>query len=128
MTPAIRRPWPDTLKGFIGELARPFAIISTSAAASWATVVVAYKVQDGNDGAIFIGGVFAGVGALYIGKAVEVFKSNRAAAEVEIAKVSTTPPPGTATITAAPDVDVTVRDASDPADAGELPPDQRVRP
>lgn len=76
----------DRIKVFIGDLARPFAIIATSFAASWATIVIAYRVENGNDGAIFIGGVFAGVGALYIGKAWEVAKTGKQTAEVEIAK------------------------------------------
>ncbi len=76
----------ERVKSFIGDLARPFAIIATSFAASWATIVIAYRVQNGNDGAIFIGGVFTGVGALYIGKAWEVAKTGKQSAEVEIAK------------------------------------------
>jgi hypothetical protein len=76
----------EHVKSFIGDLARPFAIIATSFAASWATIVIAYRVENGNDGAIFIGGVFAGVGALYIGKAWEVAKTGKQTAEVEIAK------------------------------------------
>ncbi|HEY1071517.1 hypothetical protein [Brevundimonas sp.] len=76
----------ERVKAFIGDLARPFAIIATSFAASWATIVIAYRVENGNDGAIFIGGVFAGVGALYIGKAWEVAKTGKQSAEVEIAK------------------------------------------
>lgn len=78
--------WLDRFKTTIGDLARPFAIIATSFAASWATIVIAYRVENGNDGAIFIGGVFAGVGALYIGKAWEVAKTGKQTAEVEIAK------------------------------------------
>lgn len=80
-------PRSEMVKAFIGDLARPFAIIATSLAAAWATVVIAYKVEDGNDGAIFAGAYFLGVGTLYIGKAVEVFRSNKSAADVEIAKV-----------------------------------------
>jgi hypothetical protein len=101
----------EQVKAFVADLARPFAIISTSFAASWGIVVVSYKVNDGNDGALYLGAALAGVGAIYIGKSVEVFKSNKAAADVEIAKHASTPPPGTAQITAAPDVDVTVREA-----------------
>lgn len=102
----------DTLKAFIADLARPLAIIFTSFAASWGIVVVAYRVEDGNDGALFIAAALAGVGAIYIGKAVEVFKSNRAAADIEVARAANpTPAPGTAQITAAADVDVTVREA-----------------
>ncbi|MDZ4373814.1 MAG: hypothetical protein U1C74_20660 [Phenylobacterium sp.] len=71
------------LQIFIGEIARPLAIISTSFAASWAIVEVARKVENGNDGALLIASVFAGVGAIYIGKSVEVFKKAQASAEVE---------------------------------------------
>lgn len=81
--------WLDRFKTTIGDLARPFAIIATSFAASWATIVIAYRVENGNDGAIFIGGVFAGVGALYIGKAWEVAKTGKQTAEVEIARAKT---------------------------------------
>lgn len=65
----------DQFKSLVGDLARPFSIIASSFAASWATVVVAYRVNDGNDGALFIGAVFAGVGALYGFKAVETWKT-----------------------------------------------------
>ena len=80
----------DRVKGFIGDLARPFAIITTSAAASWASVVAAYRVENGNDAALLMGAVYAGVSALYIGKAWEVTKTGRQSADVEIAKA---PPP-----------------------------------
>lgn len=74
----------------VGDLARPLAIIASSFAAAWATVVIAYRVDNGNDGAIFIGAVFAGVGALYIGKAWEIAKTGKQSAEVEIAKTQAT--------------------------------------
>jgi hypothetical protein len=89
MTDTPLQPPPTTLervKVFIGDLARPFAIITTSGAASVATVIIAGKVENGNDGAIFIGGVFAGVSALFLGKAWEVVKGQKAGADVEIAK------------------------------------------
>ncbi|WP_337186567.1 hypothetical protein [Phenylobacterium sp.] len=74
------------LQTFIGEIARPLAIISTSFSASWAVIEVAHRVENGNDGGLFIGAVFAGVGAIYIGKSVEVFKKSQAAADVEKAR------------------------------------------
>lgn len=77
-----------SVSSFLGDTARPLAIIFTSFGASIASVIVALKVRDGNDGAIFMAAVFAGVGAIYIGKAVEAFKNRRADAEVEIAKVN----------------------------------------
>lgn len=78
----------ERIKTFIGDLARPFAIIVTSGGAAWATVVVAYRVENGNDGAILMGAIFAGVSALYIGKAWEVAKTGKQSAEVEIAKAT----------------------------------------
>lgn len=71
----------DQFKSLVGDLARPFSIIASSFAASWATVVVAYRVNDGNDGALFIGAVFAGVGALYGFKAVETWKTQAKSAD-----------------------------------------------
>lgn len=71
---------------FIGHIARPFAIIATSFAAAWASVVAAYRIENGNDGAILLGAVFAGVGALYIGKAWEIAKASKHDAEVKIAE------------------------------------------
>ena len=84
----------DAVKAFIADLARPFAIYATSGAAAWGIVVVSYRVNDGNDGAFYIAAALTGVGAIYIGKAVEVFKSNRAAADVEVARASASSPPG----------------------------------
>lgn len=76
----------DKLKSFVGDLARPFAIISTSFAASWASIVAAYRIENGNDGAILLGAIFAGVGALYIGKSWELAKAAKADAEVKVAE------------------------------------------
>lgn len=69
----------DHFKALVGDLARPFAIIISSASAAIATVIIACKV-DGFDGAaLFIGAVYAGVGALYGGKAWENVKTAQAA-------------------------------------------------
>lgn len=96
----------DHFKGLVGDLARPFAIISSSASAAIATVVIAFKV-DGFDGAaLFIGAVYAGVGALYGAKAMEIAAVRKRESEVEVAKVSARPA----------------------ADDGELPADQRLKP
>lgn len=81
-------PRSEVVKSFIGDLARPFAIYVTSGAAAIATVMVAARTENGNDGAILMGAVFTGVGALFIGKAWEVAKTGKQAAEVEIAKAS----------------------------------------
>lgn len=78
----------DVAAAFIGAVARPFAIISTAAAASAATVIISLKVDSFGEGAIFIGAVFAGVGALFGAKAWEVAKTGKQNAEVEIAKAN----------------------------------------
>lgn len=92
-TPVVPREVPpvpasEMVKAFIGDLARPFAIISTSFAASWATIVIAGKVENGNDGAIFAGAYFLGVGTLYLGKAVEAINQTRARRDVDMANVN----------------------------------------
>ena len=78
----------ERVKAFIGDLARPFAIVSTSFAASWATIVIAGKVENGNDGAIFAGAYFLGLGTLYLGKAVEAINTARARRDVDVANVN----------------------------------------
>lgn len=83
MTPV--EPWYKALETFIGQLARPFAIIATSYAASHATIIIATKVENGNDGAIFAGAYFLGVGTLYIGKVAEAISRTRARRDVDVA-------------------------------------------
>jgi len=92
-TPVLPREVPpihmsERVKAFIGDLARPFAIISTSFAASWATIVISSKVENGNDGAIFAGAYFLGVGTLYLGKAVEAINTARARRDVDVAQAN----------------------------------------
>lgn len=72
---------------FIGEVSRPLAIMSTSFSASAASIIVACKVDNGDDGWWVVAAIFAGVGSLYLGKAVEMWKGRNADAKVEIAKV-----------------------------------------
>ena len=83
----------EATKAFIGDLARPFAIIVTSYAAAHATIVIAGKVENGNDGAIFAGAYFLGVGTLYLGKAVEAINAGRHKRDVEVAQVNATGTP-----------------------------------
>lgn len=104
----------DQIKTFIADIARPFAIISTSAAASFATISISARVTGGESGAIFLTAVYAGVGALYVGKAFENTRIAGHNAEVEKVRAQQASPP--------PDR------ALEPGDAGELPLDQRVRP
>lgn len=108
----------EATSAFVGAIARPFSIIVTSASAAVTPAVIVWRIApdrfDLIGAAAFIGALYAGVGALYWGKAWEVTKVGQHTAEVEKAKATATPPPGTATITAAADVDVQVRDATDP--------------
>jgi hypothetical protein len=78
----------ERVKGFIGDLARPFAIIATSYAAAHATIVISSKVENGNDGAIFAGAYFLGVATLYGAKAVEAINTARARRDVDVATVN----------------------------------------
>lgn len=80
----------DQIKGFIGDLARPFAIICTTIAASVSTVIVALKVDSFEGAATFIGAVYLGLGGLYGAKSWEVARTGKQAAEVAIAQA--TPP------------------------------------
>jgi hypothetical protein len=81
-------PVSERIKAFIGDLARPFAIIATSYAAAHATVVIASKVENGNDGAIFAGAYFLGVATLYGAKAIEAINTTRARRDVDVANVN----------------------------------------
>jgi hypothetical protein len=98
-----------TFRATVGDLARPFAIWSSSGAAAIATVRIAWAGEDFSGAAIFIGAVWAGVGALYASKSWEKNTEVRANADVEKSKTTPPPPaPGTANIQAAPDVTVDV--------------------
>lgn len=77
----------EKLAWFIGEVSRPLSIMAASFAASVSSVIVATRVENGNDGAILMGAIFAGVGTLYGFKAVEVWKGKKADAQVETAKI-----------------------------------------
>ena len=80
----------DQVKGFIGDLARPWAIIATSTAASIAAVIAVIKAgSDPAALAILIGAIFTGVGALYTAKSWEQAQAAKQAANVEVAKAAT---------------------------------------
>jgi hypothetical protein len=92
-TPVTQRDVPpvhvsERVKAFIGDLARPFAIIATSFSAAWATIVISSKVENGNDGAIFAGAYFLGVATLYGAKAVEAINTARTRRDVDVAAVN----------------------------------------
>lgn len=77
----------DQIKTFVGDLARPFAVIVTSGGASIATINISLKVTTGSDGAIFIGAVFAGLAGLYGLKAWEKTTEAKANANVAVETV-----------------------------------------
>lgn len=84
--------WPETLAEFIGKVARPVAIIVTSVAAAWATIEIAMRVENGNDGAIFIGAVLTGVAVLYGAKAWEQVQASGHGRDVKVANATGTSP------------------------------------
>lgn len=61
----------NRLSGFISRIARPFSIISTSAAAAYATAIAVHKITGGFEGAALIGAIYAGLALLYWGKSYE---------------------------------------------------------
>ena len=78
----------DQVKSFIGDLARPFAIYATSGAAAVASVKIAWAITDANGGAIYIGAVFVGLGALYGAKPWENSSQAKQTATIEVAKAN----------------------------------------
>jgi len=113
----------DIAKSFLADLARPFALYSVAASTAFAIVRLSWSADDLSAAAVFITAALGGLAALYGAKAWENAKQGQHTASVETAKASATPQAATTTITAAPDVEVTVREA---AHDGELPPEQRV--
>lgn len=102
----------DPIAHFVGEIARPFAIMTTAYAAAHATIVIAGKVENGNDGAIFAGAYFLGVGTLFLGKAAEIISAGRHRRDVDVAQATgTAPGPQEVVVTNQPDEPVPVSDA-----------------
>lgn len=78
----------ERIAWFIGETARPFLIHEVGIATAIGIVIVASKVSEGSDGAIFLGAVGVIVGLVVGAKAVENINAARQTAKVETAKVS----------------------------------------
>jgi len=80
----------EAAKGFVGDLARPFSIVSTSLSASIVPVIVAARVDptdlDLLGAAAFVAAIYGGLGALYWGKSWEQAATTRAQANAEVAK------------------------------------------
>lgn len=110
----------------VGELARPFSIYISSLSASFATGAIAVgavlREIELSGAAIYIGAVWGGVCALYWGKSWERKEEAKAAAQVEVARHSApNPPPGGATVIAAPPAEVSVT-----TDSRDAPPWERA--
>lgn len=77
--------WPERLASFIGEIARPLSILIASVCAGTASIILATKVKDGNDGYLLAGAIWLGASSLFLGKAVEVWQNHRATARADAA-------------------------------------------
>lgn len=83
----IHTVWLSDLAAFIGEIARPGAILMAAFAAMHSTITIATKIASaqqvsGSDAALFVGAVFAGLGALYGVKGWEKVVQARGDADV----------------------------------------------
>ncbi|MBV9548656.1 MAG: hypothetical protein JO256_03170 [Alphaproteobacteria bacterium] len=68
----IENPHLRDAAAFIGEISRPVSILIVSFGACVATITIAQRITgDGTGAGFFIGAVFAGLAALYWGKAME---------------------------------------------------------
>lgn len=83
----------DRIAWFTGQVARPFAIIWTALCAGIGTLILAAKLDDPVQSAVFIGAVYTvGLSPIFIGKAVEERGKAKSAADVEIAKQTSASP------------------------------------
>jgi hypothetical protein len=82
----------DRLAWFVGEIARPFATISTAAGATASMVIVAVRVENGNDGAILLGAIGVIVLGVFGVKGAEAIMKSTNDRKVEVAKVQATTP------------------------------------
>lgn len=70
----VRAASPGTLERiqvFIGETARPVALLGVGAATFYAIITAANRITDGNDGAVLLGVILSGLAALYGAKSLE---------------------------------------------------------
>lgn len=88
----------NELKGFLGDLARPWVLWSGAFSASAATIMCA--VTPTLEGAAVVGAAWAGVFGIYWGKAREVARvaiaTAQANATVETERAKSSPPPAEA--------------------------------
>lgn len=77
--------WPERLAWFIGETARPLSIFVACTSAGISSLILAGRVENGNDGYLLAGAIWLGAGSLFIGKAVEVFQNHKTSAKADSA-------------------------------------------
>lgn len=78
----------NAIKGFVADIARPYAIISLATATAAAEIIIATKVDGFDSAALFLGAAMTGVAGLYGAKSWENAASGKHAANVEIAKAA----------------------------------------
>ena len=81
-------PASEMVKGFLGDLARPFNQYAVGSATAVAIVIGATKITDATGGAIYITAVGAIVLGLFGLKSLENIKTGGQTANVEIAKTN----------------------------------------
>lgn len=67
----------DVITKFMGDVARPFAVLWTSLCAGVAMIVTAFRVDNGNDAGVLMGAIALIVTGIYTAKAVENWKVAR---------------------------------------------------
>ena len=92
-TPVTPRQFPsvpasEMVKGFLGDLARPFNQYAVGSATAVAIVIGATKITDAIGGAVYIGAVGTIVLGLFGLKSLENIKTGGQTATVEVAKVN----------------------------------------
>lgn len=76
----------DRIAWFIGEVARPVGILIAIGCAGASSVILALKLSEHMDGSLLAGAIWLGATGIFVGKAVEEFRKNRNAADVQIAR------------------------------------------
>ena len=93
----VNASWPpatlmEQIKATAGDLARPFVQYAIGGATSAAIIIVALRVDNGNDGAIVIGAAGLIVSAIFAAKSIENSQASKHTASVEIAKATNSEP------------------------------------
>jgi len=91
----LKPSWPSAK--YLGDVARPVMIIATGVSAAATPMIIAFRAAPENlelaAAGVFVGAIFAGVGALYWGRSWENRGATKHAAEVKIAQATGDPAP-----------------------------------